>query len=504
MSLLKKLAGQTALYGLSSMLGRALTFLLVPFYTAILLAADFGVMTELYSHVALLNIIFMLGMETAYFRFTNREGLNENEIFNNAESLLLSTSLFFAGLLILFSQPIANALDYPDKSNYITWLALILATDAIVAIPFAQLRLENKAARFAFIKIFNIVLNISLNVFFLVFCRKVSQGQLLPSLKPIIDNIYVPGNDVAYVFLSNLIANAMLLPIFWKSFSKLKFSIDPAILKPMLVYAYPLIFMGLAGMVNESFSRIILRRALPEGFYPGRSNAEALGIFGACYRLSVVMNLAIQSFRYAAEPFFFSQAPDKNAPDVFSRVMKWFIIACLFLFLMVSLNLDFLGRVTFRNPVYREGLVVVPYLLLANLFLGIYYNLSVWFKLTDRTYFGTFISIGGAVMTIVLNILLIPILGYEGSAMASIACYFLMCLASYALGQKYYPIPYETGNALLHIAVAVCLAVIGFKFNFSNPALEHAFNFLLFALYALFVFVFEKKLLNFNLNKLKR
>jgi O-antigen/teichoic acid export membrane protein len=502
LSLFKKLAGQTALYGLSSMLVRAVNFLLLPFYVAILSPAEFGVMTELYSHVALLNIIYLMGMETAYFRFSNRKDANETDIFNTSESLLLTTSIIFSGLLILFSQPLASLLDHPDKRSYIIWLAIILAADAIVAIPFARLRLKNLAGKFAFIKIFNIFLYIFLNLFFLVFCRKIYDGTFLVFLKPVISHIYLPDNDVAYVFLSNLIANVLIIPIFWQSFRTLRFRLNKELLHPMLLYAYPLIFMGLAGMVNESFSRIILRKILPDGFYSGRTSSAALGIFGACYRLSVVMNLAIQSFRYAAEPFFFSQAPDKNAPEVFAKIMKWFIIACLFLFLTVSLNLDLLGRIIMKNPIYREGLVVVPYLLLANLFLGVYYNLSVWFKLTDRTYFGTFISVGGALITILLNFLLIPYTGYIGSAITSLACYILMCLASYILGQKYYPVPYKIGNAALYLGIAIMLVLISRRLKFADSLLANSFNFLLLLVYVLFVFVFEKKQLNFKSDKI--
>jgi O-antigen/teichoic acid export membrane protein len=499
LSLFKKLASQTALYGLSTILARAVNFLLFPFYALILVPADFGVMTELYSHVALLNIIYLLGMETAYFRFSNRKDLQEHEIFNNAETLLLTTSLIFSGVIILFSEPLAVFLDYPDKSSYIVWLAIILATDAIVAIPFARLRFRNTARRFAFIKIFNITLTIFFNVFFLLICRDIYLGKYLHGLRSWVALIYAPGNEVAYVFLSNLIANALIVPLFWQSFKELRFRLDKQLIQSMLIYSYPLIFMGLAGMVNESFSRIILRKILPQGFYPGKTSREALGIFGAAYRFSVIMNLAIQSFRYAAEPFFFSQAPDKNAPEVFAKIMKWFIIICILLFLIVSLNLDLLGRIIFmKKPVYREGMIVVPYLLLANLFLGVYYNLSVWFKLTDRTYFGTIISIGGALITIVLNFLLIPYMGYLGSAITSLACYFTMCVASYLLGQKYFPIPYKTANAFMYLCLALFLVYLSRKIQFENLQIQTLFNFLLLLVYAAIVFVFEKKQLNFK------
>ena len=500
MSLFKKLASQTALYGISTILARAVNFLLFPFYATILAPSDFGVMIDLYAHVALLNIIYLLGMETAYFRYSNRKDLNEQEIYDNAQTLLILTSVFFSSILIINASNLANILDYPDKQNYIIWLAIILGTDAIVAIPFARMRFTNAAKKFAFIKIFNIGLTILLNAFFLVFCKGINDDAFLPQLKVLVIKIYSPGNEVGYIFLSNLLANLFIVPFFWKSFKTLHFSLNKKLVFSMLNYSYPLIFMGLAGMINESFSRIILRKILPTGYYQGKTSAEALGIFGAAYRFSVIMNLAIQSFRYAAEPFFFGQALDKNAPVVFAKIMKWFVIICLGLFLVVSLNLDLLGRVIFSNPIYREGMIVVPFLLLANLFLGIYYNLSVWFKLTDKTYYGTFISIGGAILTIALNFLLIPYFGYMGSAVTSLICYLSMCLVSYIYGQKYFPIPYNIANAILYLIFAVFLVWISRMINIENLYLKSAIGFILLMIYGLIVFVFEKKHLNFKSN----
>lgn len=497
MSVLKKLAGQTALYGLSSMLGRALNFLLVPFYTAVLVPAEFGIMTELYAYVAFLNVLYLFGMETAYFRFANKEGSDENTIFNNVQSLILITSLFFSATLIIFSQNIASILDYPDKSNFIVWLAIILATDAIVSIPFARLRHEKKAGLFASTKVINIILNILLNLFFLVFCKKIYQGEFLQELRPLVDIIYNPTLDVGYIFLSNLIANLLFIPMLWKSFVRYRFELNFKLLQPMFIYAYPLLFMGLAGMTNEVLSRIMLKEVLPESFYPNWTNLEALGIFGACYRLSMFMSLAIQSFRYAAEPFFFSQAQDKNSPAIFAKVMKWFVILCLLIFLVVSLNLNIFGLIL-TNPIYREGLLIVPFLLLGNLFLGVYYNLSVWFKLTDKTYYGTMISIGGAIVTLIFNLLLIPIIGFMGSAITTLICYFLMALASYILGQKYYPIPYPALSIISYLLFSCALVVISIYFKFSDLIVSFAFNLVLLLAYIGLVFLFEKKELNFN------
>ena len=492
MSLLKKLAGQAALYGLSSMLGRALNFLLVPFYTAILFPAEFGAITEMYAYVAFLNIIYLYGMETAYFRFSTKEGFNERETYNNAQTLLLFSSALFSGALILFAQPLAEILQYPEKSSYIVWLSLILGIDAIVAIPFAKLRLEKKAAFFASAKLLNIFLNIGFNIFFLVVCRDISNGEYLTEYKNTIDAFYKTGMDVEYVFISNLLANVVMIPVLWKQFFIYRLRFDLKEIGPMLKYAYPLMFMGLAGMVNEMLDRVMLKHILPENFYNGISNAEALGIYGACYKLSMFMTLAVQAFRYAADPFFFSQAKDKNAPELFSKVMKWFIIVCCFIFLFVSLNIDLFGLIL-RNSVYRQGLMVVPVLLLANLFLGIYYNLSVWYKLTDKTYYGTFISVGGALVTILGNMLLIPLFGYMGAAYATLFCYFSMAVASYVLGNKYYPVPYNLKSATIYIGICTLMIVCFFSASFQNSIFKYSISISIVLLFGFLVFLLEKK-----------
>ena len=364
--------------------------------------------------------------------------------------------------------------------------------DGITAIPFARLRYEKKAAKFAFARIMNIVFNIAFNFFFLVLCSKIIKGDLLPGLKGGIALFYNPAYDVEYILISNLIANAFLILILWNTFTGFHFKINNKHTSEMLKYAYPLMIMGLAGMVNEMLSRIMLKELLPQGFYPGRTNLQALGIFGACYKLSMFMTLAVQSFRYAADPFFFSQAEDKNAPALFAKVMKWFIIVCTLIFLVISSNLQLFGQIL-RNPVYREGLLVVPILLLANLFLGVYYNLSIWYKLTDKTYYGTFISIGGALITILANIILIPLFGYMGSAWATLICYFSMAAVSYGLGQNYYPIPYSLKSALIYIGVAIVIVVISIRITIKDSALVYGFHFLLLLVFLGLVILRERK-----------
>jgi O-antigen/teichoic acid export membrane protein len=475
MSIAKKLVGQTAAYGLSSIIGRALNYLLVPIYTAVFLPEEYGVVSYLYAFVAFFNILYTYGMETAFFRFANKPGADRKKLYSQVLSIILCTSLLFSAVIILASGSIAAYIGYPDQQKYIVWLAIVLAVDAIVAIPFAWLRLQNKAVKFASIKLANILLTVGANMFFLVLCHDIYNGEYLQELRPQILQIYNPNFGIGYIFLINLIANSLVIPMLWKELSIFRFELNKELLKPMLVYAYPLLFMGLAGMVNEVIDRILLEEWLPESFYPNMSNMAAVGIYSACYKLSIFMTLAIQAFRYAAEPFFFSQSEDKTSANTFALVMKWFVIACAFIFLFISANLEDFALLL-RSESYRTGIMIVPVLLLANLFLGVYYNLSVWFKLTDKTKYGTYLSFGGAAITVVFNLLLIPVLGYMGSAIATLICYFSMALGSYLLGNRHYPIPYPVKSIVGYIVLSVVLVWMALAIDINNFWLRHAFH----------------------------
>lgn len=504
MSQLKKLAGDTAVYGLSSIIGRMLNYFLVPLYTSVFETGTYGVITELYGYVAFFNVVYTYGLETAFFRFATRHDFSQEKVYHNAQTLIILSSLFFSGILYFLSPQIASLLDYPDKAHLIRWLGLILGIDAIVAIPYAKLRLENKAWTFALTKLFNIGLNIFLNIFFILFCLQVYQGELLPALKPYINWFYNPDWGVDYVILSNLIANATLIPIFWKLNRSFTFSLDKSLLRSMLAYAYPLLFMGLAGVTNEMLSRVLLKYWLPEGFYPGKTSLDALGIFGACYKLAVFMNLTIQAFKYAAEPFFFSQSSDKNSPELFARVMHWFVIFCSFILLSVSINLDLIG-LFLRGAEYREGLNVVPILLLAYLFLGVYFNLSIWFKLSDQTHYATKITIIGALVTIVLNLILIPIWGYTGSALATLGCYFSMSLICFFIGQRFFYIPYKTAKDLGYIIVTTLLTYGVLSLHIESQILATFFHIIIMLIYlGGIAFLERKEIANFSkLRKIK-
>jgi O-antigen/teichoic acid export membrane protein len=492
MSQLKKLAGDTALYGLSSIVGRLLNYLLVPVYTAVFETAQYGVVTEFYAYVAFLNVLYTYGLETAYFRFASSRPDEEKTVFNTAVSAILFSSLLFSFILAFFAEPLAEAMGYPGKEKYIYWFAAILAIDAFVAIPFAQLRLRRKAIVFAGAKFGNIALNIGLNLFFIVFCADIWKGEYLPQLKSIIEPIYNPEYGVEYVFLSNLIANAFLILFLGRSILRVKLSINWELLKPMLKYAYPLLFMGLAGVTNDMLSRAMLKELLPEGFYPGKTSLEALGIFGACFKLAVFMNLTVQAFRYASEPFFFAKSTEKNAPLLFRDAMHWFIIIASFILLSVSINLDIIGLLL-RKPEYREGLDVVPLLLLAYLLLGVYFNLSIWFKLSDKTFYGTWITIIGAIITIVLNIFFVPVLGYMGSAFASLGCYLSMVLICFYFGQKYFPIPYRIKSGIFYLICAMLLIFLSNMAGFDSQISATSFHLFVMLIYLAIVVIIEKR-----------
>ena len=449
MNPLKKLAGQTVIYGVSTILGRLLNYLLVPFYTDVFQPGEYGVVTDFYAYVAFFNVLYLFGLETTYFRLAGKTPSEQAKAFNQVQTLVILNAILITSVLVFFATPICELLQYPGQERFIYWLAAVMMIDAIVAIPFARLRLQGKSRRFALTKLFNIAVNISLNLIFILWlpaiCADGCGDWFLVNFQS--------GNDpwVGYVFLSNLIANALFLLLLGDVLLQFRPVIAADRLKFMLSYAIPIMFLGLAGVTNEMLSRAMLKYRLPENFYEGLSSLGALGVFGACYKLSVFMTLAIQAFKYAAEPFFFSKAADRDSPELFAKVMHGFVIFTAMLMMAVIVNIGPIGTLFLRSEIYRTGLDVVPWLLLGGLFLGIYYNLSVWFKLTDRTQYGAYISGAGAVITIALNWLLIPAYGYMASALITAGSYFVMCWLSYSFGQRYFRVPYQTVKGLVYI-----------------------------------------------------
>ena len=438
---IKKLIGEIAIYGLSSIIGRLLNYLLVPLYTYVFInPADYGVVSELYAWVAFLIVILTFGMETAFFKFIQNEGDQKN-VYSTALSALLSLNSVFFLIILLFYQDIASLLLYEDHGEYIVMLGAIVSIDAISALPLAKLRAEEKAKRFSIIQLSSIAVNIILNVIFLLFWFDYNN----------------PEQGVFYIFLANLIAS-LVKPIFlFKSFTFIR-GIDRSLLKRMLVFSFPLAIAGFAGIINETLDRILLKQILYNPENPSSLDyAEAqVGIYSASYKLAMLIAILLQAYRYAAEPFFFSQMKNQDRNKIYSQIMNVFIAFVCGIFLLVTLNID-IFKYFIQNETYWAGLQVVPILLMANIFLGIYYNQSIWFKLSGKTKFGAYIALFGASLTVLINILYIPKFGYIACAWATLIVYFTQMVISYFLGQRHYPIPYNLKKFIFYISLALVL-----------------------------------------------
>ena len=480
---IKKLAGQTAIYGFSSIVGRLLNYLLVPIYTRIFVPEVYGVVTELYAYVSFFLILLTYGTETGFFRFAS----DKTKFAKTYSTLLLSlgvTSMLFVILIALFINPIASALHYGNHQQYILWMAVIVAIDALISLPFARLRLQNKALKFATFKIINIAVNIAMNLYFLLLCPYLAN--IAPDSPFLL--IWSPEIGVGYVFISNLVANIITLLMLLPDIFGVKLQFDIRLLKTILLYSFPLLIAGFAGMINETLDRILLKYLLP-----GDVNAmEQIGIYGANYKLAILMTLFIQMFRYAAEPFFFSQAKQADARVNYALVMKYFVICGLAIFLGVMLYIDIVKH--FIDVSYHSGLSVVPILLMANLFLGMYYNISIWYKLNDMTRYGAYIAILGAVITIVLNVILIPVVGFYGAAWATFACYLSMLVVSYALGQKHYKVPYSIKTLALYFLLSLALYGVSRITTDWPSSLKFGTNTILFLSLIVFAVLREKLL----------
>lgn len=467
---IRRLAQQTAIYGLSSIFGRLLNYLLVPLYTNYFLSHEYGVITEMYSYVAILIVILTHGMETAYFRFNQQETVHRDKVFGTSLFSVTGLAMVFVAGAIIFSGDIAGLMRYPDNHEYVIWLGIIIGLDAFMAVPFARLRAENRPIMFAVLKLAGILVNIILVLFFIVVCPWILEKEIT-FMHGFVNHIYDPSVGVGYVFIANLFASSftalLLLPIVFRA--RISFSIQ--LWKEMIIYSLPLLVAGLAGIINEALDKPLLKYLLPEDIAMSQ-----VGIYGATYKLSVFMILFIQAFRFAAEPFFFAEFKSINAKILYARVMKIFVVTCLFIFLGIMLYMDILQY--FIGPDFREGLSIVPVLLIAHIFLGIYFNLSIWYKLTGQTHFGAWIAVFGALITIVFNVALIPTLGYVASAWAHLVCYFSMTLLSWLLGRKYYHVPYDIPSIFFYMAVALSL----FGVSSLLPDMPRVLNWLISAL----------------------
>lgn len=448
MGILRKLASQTAIYGLSSIFGRFLNYLLVPLFTYYFTTAEFGVVSEFYAYAGFFSVLLLCGFETGYFRFRDKTGQGRDKTYSTALIFVLLVNIGFFSLIFFTTDWLASALQYPEHPEYVLLFALILSLDAIAALPFARLRAENKAWRFAGIKIAEILMTVGLSLFFIAYAPKLyaenSDAWLVC--------FYNPQFGIGYIFVANLIACVGKFLLLSPELTGLVWGFDGALFARLWRYSLPMVLIGFAGIINEMLDRVLLKQLLPFDLH---SNLKMLGIYSACYKLAMLMSLFIQAFRYAAEPFFFAYADKSDAKRVYATVLKFFVIFCLFIFLLVSLFLDIFQY--FVGEEFRAGLSVVPILLMANLFLGVYVNLSIWYKLTDHTLMGAGVSLAGAALTIVLNCYWIPEFGYIGSAWATLICYASIAFISYSLGRRYYPVAYDVKRLLAYMVLAVGL-----------------------------------------------
>lgn len=494
MSNLKKLASQTAIYGLSSILGRSINFLLIIIYTAYLSKSELGAFTTLYALIGFLNIVFTYGMETAFFRFSTGKNLDPQKVYHSTQSLLITSTLIL-GIGLFFLAPwLASWMNYPGQAYLFQWTALILSFDALLAIPFAKLRLENKAYVFAGAKLLNIVLNVSFNLVLIVLIPwLIDEGQIREGWLG-----YQTNWGVEYILIANLLANGMIIPLVWWKAGFFKFHLDKTILQPMWSYAFPLLFMGLAGVTNDLISRLLFEYVLPPNFYPEMSSRAAAGVFGANFKLAILMSLVIQAFKYAAEPFFFRQSTGQNSPVLYAQVMHGFIVFCSTLMVVISVNLNWIGPLFLRSDGYDLALPIVPMLLMGYLLLGIYFNLSIWFKITDKTNYSFWITLIGASVSILAILGLVPQLGFLGGALSTLACYGTMCLICFFYGQKYYPIPYQNVKGLTYLISGFGLSYLGFWINLDHQPLNFlAKNSLILIFLAIILILEKEKLKNY-------
>lgn len=478
MSGFKSLFKQTFIYGLATVLPRMLSFLLVPLYTdpsVLSSPAEYGEVSIIFSYFVLFNVILAYGMETAFFRFYNKE-TNKDKVLGTSTVSLVLSSLAFLLLGLCFQEQIAQLTDIDVK--YINLVVWILFLDAMVIIPFAWLRATQKPMRYAIIKILNVAINLGLNLFFLLILKDLaSQGSAFEA-------IYKPDFEISYIFIANLIASLVILLLMLPFYLKVKLKLDKALLKHMLVYAYPVLIAGVAFSINETFDRILLDKLLPANVA-----AAEIGMYSACYKLALFMTLFSTAFRLGIEPYFFSHAKTENPQKNYAKITEFFVIFGSIILLTVSVFADVIKPFIVRSEAYWEAMWIVPIILMANLCLGIYHNLSVWYKITDKTKFGGYISVFGAIVTLVLNLALIPIMSYKGSAIATLAAYGSMMLASYYFGKKYYPIPYNLKKIGFYLMVSVVFSLVAF-YTFEDSL---SLRFVLLIVFLGIVYALEKK-----------
>ncbi len=444
MGKLKTIFKDTAIYGLSSIVGRFLNYLLVPLYTAKFSAASggYGIITNIYAYVALILVLLTFGMETTYFRFTNKTHTDSQTVYSTTLISVGTVSLLFTVLVLLLLSPISQLMGYGEHPDYVGVMAVTVAIDAFLCIPFAHLRQQKKAMKFAALKLLNIVMSILLNVFYFV---------------------WMNGNDVGYVFYINLFCTAMLAVCLITEYTGFRWRLDSKLLRIMLSYSWPILVLGIAGILNQTADKMLFPY-----IYQGADMREQLGIYGACSKIAMIMAMITQAFRFAYEPIVFAGVKDKDQHEMYTQAMKYFVIFTLLAFLLVVGYMDILKYIV-RNQDYWVGLKVVPIVMAAEIMMGIYFNLSFWYKLIDKTIWGAVFSGIGCLVLLVVNIVFVPRYGYMACAWGGFAGYGVAMLASYFVGQKYYPLAYPLKEIGMYVVIAVVLTMAMYKVHEDQP-----------------------------------
>jgi len=478
---IKKLAGQTLVYGLSNMLGRFLNYLLIPLHTLVLGKFFFGKLTFIYSSTAILLVLLTYGLETGFFRFASKKDEDYNKVLGTSlYSIIFTTSLF-----ILLSVVFKNLWQgYFEVDNYkiVLYFVLIISFDVLNAIPFAKLRIDERPIKFMFVKLLGIFVNIALNLFYLLLCRKLYEAGSTGFLA----RIYNPELVLDYVLIANLLSSAVTFIVLLPEIVKVKPSFDFALLKRILAYSFPILLIGLAGQFNDQIDKLLIPKLINDP-----NPMEQLGIYGANFKLSVLMVLFIQMFRYAAEPFFFKNSESADAKKLYADVMNYFIIFGLIIFLGVMFYIDILKH--FIAEEFREGLFVVPILLIAKLIFGILFSLSIWYKVTDKTKYGILVAVIGAAITIILNVILLPRIGYLGSALASLFSYSVMLAVSYYLSTKHYLIKYNFKKIAFYFILAFSLYGFTKIINIESQVITYSIKTVLILGFITIAYLNEKK-----------
>ncbi len=485
MGLYKNLFKQTAIYGLATVFPRMMSFFLVPLYTELLPKEAYGKVNIIFSYLIFFNVILAYGMETAFFRFYNKETDKKNVVDTAAVSIFWTTLIFLACALLF-----RNTLAFYSEIDvqYVTYTIWIIALDALVVIPFSKLRATQRSMFYAVLKMGNVTVNLVLNLFFLIFLPKLA----VSNPGSFFDTIYVENFQIGYIFISNIMASLLTFLVLSPDYFKIKWHLDRELWKRMLRYGMPILVAGIAFAINEQFDKILLGKLLPKNI----ADAE-VGIYSACYKLGLFMVLFRTAYTLGIEPFFFSHADKKNATQTYATVTKYFVIFGSFMMLGVIVFADLFKSIMIRDSSYWEAMKVVPLIILANFFLGIYTNLSVWYKLIDKTYIGAWISIVGAVVTLALNFFLIPKYSYMGSAIATISAYGSMMLISYFMGQKHYPIPYDKKKIGGYLGVSIVFSIVSFYYFRENYFVGAA----LLIVFLYFIYHNEKETLQRIMNR---